>query len=183
MSKVISDNQSAFVARKHIQDNILVVHEILHSLMHQTKEDRNGMALKLDMAKAYDRVEWEFLLVMMTKLGFDPLFCKWIKECVSSVSYSILVNGAPTGYILLQRGLRQGDPLSPYLFLVCTEGFFVLIRNGMERGSLHGVRVNPTGTLISHLFFADDSVLFCDATVMEAQRVREILNSYAAGSG
>ena len=106
MPKVISDNQSTFVAGKHIQDNILVVHEILHSLMHQTTEDRNGMALKLDMAKAYDPVEWGFLLTMMIKLGFEPVFCNWIMECVSSASYSILVNGALTGYILLQRGLR-----------------------------------------------------------------------------
>ncbi|CAN6584292.1 unnamed protein product [Malus baccata var. baccata] len=181
--KVISENQSAFVAGKNIQDNILVVHEILHSLTYQTGEDRSGMALKLDMAKAYDRVEWGFLLVMMAKLGFDPMFCKRIKECVSTPSYSILVNGTPTGHILPQRGLRQGDPLSPFLFLLCTEGFSALIRNRMEYGNIHGVRVNPNGTPISHLFFADDSVLFCEATVEDAKGVRDILNSYAAGLG
>ncbi|KAM2092455.1 hypothetical protein TB2_030374 [Malus domestica] len=183
MPKVISDNQSAFVAGKYIQDNILVVHEILHSLMHQTKEDRAGMALKLDMAKAYDRVEWGFLLIMMAKLGFDPVFCRWIKECVSSTSYSILMNGTPKGYILPQRGLRQGDPLSPYLFLLCTEGLSALIRKGLEMGALHGVKVTPKGMPITHLLFADDSVLFCEATVEEARGVREILNSYAVGSG
>ncbi|KAM1948308.1 hypothetical protein ACFX15_008514 [Malus domestica] len=183
MPKVISDNQSAFVAGKYIQDNILVVHEILHSLMHQTKEDRAGMALKLDMAKAYDRVEWGFLLIKMAKLGFDPVFCGWIKECVSSTSYSILMNGTPKGYILPQKGLRQGDPLSPYLFLLCTEGLSALIRKGVERGALHGVKVTPKGMPITHLLFADDSVLFCEATVEEARGVREILNSYAVGSG
>ena len=79
MPKVISDNQPAFVAGKQIHDNILVVPEILHSLMHQTNEDMAGMAIKLDMAKAYDRVEWNFLLAMIGKLGFDPMFCRWIK--------------------------------------------------------------------------------------------------------
>ncbi|KAM1764595.1 hypothetical protein ACFX11_003825 [Malus domestica] len=75
MPKVIGENQSAFVAGKQIQDNILVVHEAFHSLLHQKKRDHPGMAIKLDMAKAYDRIEWDFLLGMMSSLGFAPLFC------------------------------------------------------------------------------------------------------------
>ncbi|CAN6580853.1 unnamed protein product [Malus baccata var. baccata] len=183
MPNVICDNQSAFVAGKQIQDNILVVHEILHSLMHQSKADTMGMAIKLDMAKAYDRVEWDFLLAMMSKLGFDQRFCDRIKECISTVSLSILLNGNPTGYIKPQRGLRQGDPLSPYLFLLCTEGFSALLRTGLEHGTLHGIRVSPTGRPISHLFFADDSVLFCNASAEDARGVSDILRTYAAGSG
>lgn len=153
MPKMISDNQSAFVAGRQIQENILVVHEILHSLMHQTKEDGAGMAIQLDMAKPYDRVEWEFLLAMMAKLGFVPMFCWRVKERISTASFSILVDGNPTGYILPQMGLRQGHPLSPYLFLLRTERFFALLRNGMERRALHGFRVTPNGVPISHLFF------------------------------
>ncbi|KAM2345316.1 hypothetical protein ACFXTH_009215 [Malus domestica] len=183
MPKVISDNQSAFVAGKQIQDNILVVHEILHSLLHQKKGDQTGMAIKLDMAKAYDRVEWVFLLSMMAKLGFAPLFCNWIKECISTASFSILVNGNPTGLVLPERGLRQGDPLSPYLFLLCTEGLSMLIRRGIERGALHGFNVSTNGTPISHLFFADDSVLFGHANVEEARGMVEVLRTYARGSG
>ncbi|CAN6541779.1 unnamed protein product [Malus baccata var. baccata] len=136
---------------------------VIYKVLAKTKEDRAGMALKLDMAKAYDRVEWGFLLIMMAKLGFDPFFCSWIKECVSSASYSILMYGTPKGYILPQRGLRQGDPLSPYLFLL--------------------LKVTPHGMPITHLLFADDSVLFCEMTVEEAQGVRDILNSYAVCSG
>ncbi|KAM0963513.1 hypothetical protein EV1_022375 [Malus domestica] len=141
------------------------------------------MAIKLDMAKPYDRVEWEFLLSMMAKLGFAPLFCSWIKECISSTSFSIIINGTPTGYILPKRGLRQGDPLSPYLFLLCTEGLFMLIRNGLERGAINGYRVSPAGTPITHLFFADDSVLFGKATAEEALGFLDILKNYASGSG
>ncbi|CAN6576692.1 unnamed protein product [Malus baccata var. baccata] len=183
MPKVIGENQSAFVAGKQIQDNILVVHEILHSLNHQSKDMQKGMAIKLDMAKAYDRVEWDFLLSMMSKMGFAPLFCNRVKECISTVSFSILINGLPTGYIQPQRGLRQGDPLSPFLFLICTEGFSSLIRKGMERGVLHGYKFTPNGIPLTHLFFADDSVLFGNATVEEAQGVVDILNTYASGSG
>ncbi|KAM1439094.1 hypothetical protein ACFXTO_012988 [Malus domestica] len=104
MPKVISENQSAFVAGKQIQDNILVVHEILHSLLHQKNDDQSGMAIKLDMAKAYDRVEWNFLLSIMAKLGFAPLFCSRIKECISSTSVSIIINGTPIGFIMPERG-------------------------------------------------------------------------------
>ncbi|KAM1103736.1 hypothetical protein ACFX2I_012167 [Malus domestica] len=105
MPKVIGNNQYAFVAGKQIQDNILVVHEVLHSLLHQKNEDQAGMVIKLDMAKAYDCVEWDFLIGMMAKMGFAPLFCNWIKECVSTVSFSILINGNPTGFIRPNRGL------------------------------------------------------------------------------
>ncbi|KAM2204787.1 hypothetical protein ACFX1S_024390 [Malus domestica] len=132
------------------------------------------MAIKLDMAKAYDRVEWVFLLSMMAKLGFAPLFCNWIKECISTASFNILVNGNSTGFVLPERGLRQGDPLSPYLFLLCTEGLSMLLRNGMERGALHRFRVSPNGNPISHLFFADDSVLFGHASVEEARGIMEV---------
>ncbi|KAM1939411.1 hypothetical protein ACFX13_027258 [Malus domestica] len=183
MPKVIGDNQSAFVAGKQIQDNILVVHEVLHSLLHQKREDQAGMAIKLDMAKAYDRVEWNFLTTIMAKLGFAPLFCKWIKACISTVSFSIVINGTPTGFIVPRRGLRQGDPLSPFLFLLCTEGLLVLLRKGLEQGALHGFKFMPMGTPLTHLFFADDSVVFGNATVDDVRAVVEALKGYARGSG
>ncbi|KAM1376755.1 hypothetical protein PS1_038740 [Malus domestica] len=183
MPKVIGENQSAFVARKQIQDNILVVHEALHSLIHQKSGDHPGMAIKLDMAKAYDRIEWEFLLGMMCSLGFAPLFCKWIKECISSVSFSVLINGSPTGFFRPNRGLRQGDLLSPFLFLLCTEGLLMLIRRGLERGVLHGFKISFAGAPLTHLFFADDSVVFGNASVEEAESIVEVLKTYARGSG
>ncbi|KAM2228010.1 hypothetical protein ACFXTI_014755 [Malus domestica] len=182
MPKVICDNQSAFVAGKQIQDNILVVHELLHSLLHKKKGEQAGMAIKFDMAKAYDRVEWVFLLSMMVKIGFAHLFCKWIMECISTASFSILINGHPTGFVRPERGLRQGDPLSPYLFLICTEGLSMLIRRGLEVGGLHGIRVSSNGNPLSHLFFADDSVLFGHASVEEARGILEVLRTYSNAS-
>ncbi|CAL9000066.1 unnamed protein product, partial [Prunus brigantina] len=94
---VVSVNQSAFVAERQITDNILVVHEILHSLKIARGADQQFMAMKLDMAKAHDRVEWIFLDAMMGKLGFDSKFRRWIMECVTIVSYSVLINGEPSG--------------------------------------------------------------------------------------
>ncbi|KAM2035402.1 hypothetical protein EV2_039395 [Malus domestica] len=122
------------------------------------------MAMKLDMAKAYDCVEWFFLSAMLPKLGFDDLFCQWVMACVQTVSYGVVVNGETTSYITPHRGLRQGDLLSPFLFLFCAEGFSSLIHNKERLGWFQGIKVNPHADFLSHVFFADDSVLFCQAT-------------------
>ncbi|KAM1006872.1 hypothetical protein COP2_003662 [Malus domestica] len=147
------------------------------------KRDHPGMAIKLDMAKAYDRVERDFLASTMVSLGFAPLFCSWIKECISTVSFSVPINSSPTGYIKPEMGLRQGDPLSPFLFLLCTEGFSMLIKRSLERGDLHGFKISPTGSPLTHLFFADDSVVFGKASMEEAKSVVDVLKIYARGSG
>lgn len=97
---------------------------------------------------------------MMTNLEFAPKFCGWIKECISTASFSILVNGTPSGYILPERVLKQGDPIFPYIFLICTEGFSMLIKKALESDAIHGFKITPNGVPVSHLFFADDSVLF-----------------------
>ena len=106
MSHFISENQSAFVAGRYIQDNILLVHEILHSLNQQSDGDDKSVAMKLDVAKAYDRVDWSFLLAMMGALGFPPEFCPCIAECITTVTCNVLINGASTGFIQPHRGLR-----------------------------------------------------------------------------
>ncbi|KAM1949652.1 hypothetical protein ACFX15_009683 [Malus domestica] len=180
---LISANQSAFIAGRQIQDNILVVHEILHSLNQQHNGDKNCVAMKLDMAKACDRVKWSFLLEMMSVLGFPHEFCKRIEACITTVSYSVLLNGSATGFIQPKRGLRQGDPMSPFLFLICAEGLSAVLRKREEQGSLHWIKVTPDGTQISHLLFADDAVIFCKATEVEVRVILEVLQCYAAASG
>ena len=136
------------------------------------------MALKFDMSKAYDRVEWKFLEEIMKKIGFHPKWITMLVECINTVSYSILINGEPDGIIQPTRGLRQGDPLSPYLFLLCAEGFHSLIKKAEMEGDLQGVSLCQHGPKVTHLFFADDSLLFSKASTAAYARIQEILVVY-----
>ncbi len=108
------------------------------------------MALKLDMSKAYDKVEWTFLERMMQKMGFHSKWISLILECVSTVTYSVLVNGEPHGCIKPTRGLRQGNPLSPYLFLICAEGLHALITTALMAGDIREVSLCRRGPRITH---------------------------------
>ena len=127
LPSIISENQSAFQAGRVITDNILMAFETLHYMKHHQNGKSGFMALKLDMGKAYDQVEWAYLEAIMRKMGFDWRWVNLIMECISTVSYSILINGEPSPIIHPSRGLRQGDPLSPYLFLICSEGLHSLL--------------------------------------------------------
>ena len=141
------------------------------------------MALKLDMSKAYGRVEWSFVEGMISRLGFIARWIELVMNCIMSVSYSVVVNGEPNGMIYPSRGLRQGDPLSPYLFLLCGEGFSTLLHRAEDSRELHGVVCSRGGPKIFHLFFVDDSLLFCNATVEECGVLMEKLKLYEKASG
>ncbi|CAB4268750.1 unnamed protein product [Prunus armeniaca] len=180
---LISDSQSAFVPGRMISDNSIVAFELLH-FMHKRTHGRQGyMALKLDMSKAYDRVEWNFLESLMLVMGFDRRWVQLIMACLTSVSYSFLLNGNPVGYVIPQRGLRQGDPLSPYLFLLCAEAFSGLIVQAEQNGTLHGVSLCRGAPTVSHLFFADDSFLFLKASQSGCAQLKQILQCYEQVSG
>ncbi|KAL0401119.1 UNVERIFIED_CONTAM: putative mitochondrial protein [Sesamum latifolium] len=103
------------------------------------------MMLKLDISKVYDKIEWSFLWAVLFKLGFPEQFVKLILICVSSVSYSFVMSGFSFGTVTPQRGLRQGDPLSPYLFLLCTEAISSLLQESEDKGHLKGVAVCRRG--------------------------------------
>ena len=152
--------------------------------MHHNKVGREGaMALKLDMSKAYDRVEWRYLEQVMKKMGFHHKWIGLMTECISSVSYSILINGEPQGNIHPSRGLRQGDPLSLYLFLLCAEGLHSLIKKAESSGDMQGVSLCRGRPKITHLFFADDSLLFTKAITTACEKIQLILGQYEKASG
>ena len=160
-----------------------MAHELMDHINKKRKGKEGEMALKLDMSKAYDRVEWRCLRKIMERLGFNERWIHIVMECVSSITYAIRLNGHPFGTIIPSRGLRQGDPLSPYLFLLCAEGLSALLHKAALRNALKGVAASARGPRVSHLFFADDSLIFCKASEKEGAEVQRILQVYEASSG
>jgi hypothetical protein len=180
---IISPTQSAFVPGCLISDNILIAYELTHHFLKRKKGNTGFAAIKLDMSMAYDRVEWQFLEQMMMKLGFCQAWIKLMMNCVSTVNYQIKVNGALSSAFTPERGLRQGDPLSPYLFLLCAEGFSSLLSKAENDGLISGVKICRNAPSISHLLFADDSLILIQAKGEDATQLRGILELYETCSG
>lgn len=121
------------------------------------------MSLKLDMSKAYECVEWSYLEKVMTMLGFHPTFDSLIMACVTTATFSVLINGYPRGHIVPTRGLCQEDLLSSYIFLLCTEGLISTLQGGDRANRLQVLKICRGAPEINHLLFANDCVLFCKA--------------------
>jgi hypothetical protein len=183
LPEVNSCFQSAFMQGHLITDNFLAAYETLHSMQTRMWSKTGFMGVKLDMSKAYDRVEWDFLEAAMGKLGFADRWINLVMTCVRTVTYKVVVNGNPVGLIKPSRGIRQGDPISPYLFILCAEALSNLLIKAEKRGVIFGVPTSPRGSRLSHLFFADDSLLFCKANSVEWRQLLRILGTYEAGSG
>ena len=183
LSHIISENQSAFLSECLIIDNVLTVFEIMHYLNNKRIGMDCSMAVKLDTSKAFDRVEWCFIEAVMEKLGFHEKWISLIMHCITTVSYSIIINGSAHGCITPSRGLRQGDPLSPYLFLICAEASSSLIHNATRSKELNGISICRGCPYVTHLFFADDNLLFCKANSQECHILIEILRKYEVASG
>lgn len=183
LDSVISDTQSAIVPGRLISDNIMVAFEVTHYLKGK-KIGKNGfMALKLDMSKAYDRIEWDFLKAIMLRMGFSRWWVHLILRCVSIVSYHIVHGEHEIGPIKPSQGIRQGDPISPYLFIICAEGLSSLLKRYEAKQWLHGVRICRKAPTITHMLFADDSYFFCQADTNEASKVLEVLRIYEKALG
>jgi len=140
-------------------------------------------ALKLDMRKAYDRVEWEYLKAIMIRLGFHRLWVDMIMRLVTTVSFSVLFNGDRLENFVPSRGIRQGDPISPYLFLLAAEGLSCLLNSRVQSSNLSGIIVATSAPMVSHLLFTDDSLLFFKANTESADEVKDVLHIYCRASG
>lgn len=182
LNDLIAPFQASFIPGRQAADNIMVAQEIIHTI--RRSKSKNGlMALKIDLEKAYDRVRWDFLQETLVYFGFPDSWVKFLMACVRSTSFAVLWNGEKTESFEPQRGLRQGDPISPYLFVLCMERLGHLIMSEVQRGSWKPVTLGKGGPSISHLFFAFDLFLFGRATENQAHRIRKVLDDFCASSG
>ena len=183
LNSIVSEARSAFTVDRLITDNILIAFESLHYMKTQCSGKEGFMALKLDMSKAYDRVEWQFLEKIFSKMGFQESWVAMIMQCVSTVTYSVLLNGEPQGFIQPSRGLRQGDPFSPFLFLFCVEGLNALLCKATKDKEIRGLSICKQGPRITHLFFADNCLLFYRSNATQCLKIQQILDWYEVASG
>ena len=141
------------------------------------------MAVKTDMSKAYDRLEWSFIESVLQRFGFHEKWVTTIMQCVRTVSFSYLMNGTAKGRVIPGRGIRQGDPLSPYLFILCSEVLSGLCLKAQREGKLQGIRVATECPRVNHLLFADDTMFFCRTNKKSVKALKEILLLYEQASG
>ncbi|CAM8987641.1 unnamed protein product [Rhodiola kirilowii] len=183
IGEVISFHQSAFIKNRMIFDNFIIAHELAHYIKGCKNKKRGYASLKLDMSKAYDRIEWSLLEQIMRRMGFSEVWIRWIMLCVSTVQYRVKFNDVLTDEIIPSRGLRQGDPLSPYLFILCMELLDAKLADAVNKGLLSGVKISRSAPGISHLFFADDAIMFFKANTEQAILIKNIIKDYERISG
>ncbi|KAL4385934.1 hypothetical protein GQ457_09G015610 [Hibiscus cannabinus] len=179
----ISENQSAFLKGHLISDNILIAHELIHYLSSSKNGPNKGVALKLDMDKAFDRVEWTFLRSVMLRVGFHPDWVALIMDCFTTITFFAWVNGRLTTEFTPQRGLRQGDLLSSFLFLLCMQGLSAALQAEQEAGNIKGIRASQQGPRINHLFYVDDNIIFVRNFVQEFTYLKEVFRIFADSLG
>jgi hypothetical protein len=178
----INHAQSAFVAQRHISSNIIITHEIIHSFNLKTWKD-HAFILKIDLAKAFDRLEWHFISAALHRKGFNENFINLIYACISSPTFAVLVNDEHSEVFTSQRGLRQGCPLSPYLFVLAINELSIRLQEGLHSSNLEGIKLGPGCPAIHSLLFADDLILCGKATAAEAQTIKDILTDFCQQSG
>jgi hypothetical protein len=177
---IISKEQSGYIEGRQIMDNVILVHEVIHSL----KSTRTpGMLLKLDLSKAFDKLSWHYIRVVLTAFGFSTNWTDWIMNLITSAFFSILVNGTPSQPFSPSRGIRQGNPLSPFLFVIMAEGLGRYIKASIENGSLQGLPLHGLQPAASHSQFVDDTMLMNTPTVQEANKLSSILSDFSEATG
>ncbi|KAL0287048.1 UNVERIFIED_CONTAM: putative ribonuclease H protein [Sesamum radiatum] len=181
LHQLIDYSQNAFVPGRSISDNILLAQELLAGYNHAKLPPR--CTIKLDLKKAYDSVEWDFLSEVLKLFNFPPTFVGWIVQCVSTASFSISLNGSIYGFFPGARGLRQGDPMSPYLFVLVMEIWNTLLRYRVQNAPQFQHHWKCKELNILNICFADDVLLFCKAHLPSATVIKDALSEFSSLSG
>ncbi|GKC04386.1 RNA-directed DNA polymerase, eukaryota [Tanacetum coccineum] len=179
ISDLVSDTQTAFVANRQILDGPFILNELLSWCKRKKKQ---AMIFKVDFEKAYDSVRWDYLMDVLHAFGFGPNWCKWISGTLSSSMASVLVNGSPSSEFPLFRGLKQGDPLAPFLFILIMESLHISFSGAINNGIFKGIQISES-TVLSHLFYADDAIFMGEWSEPNMGNIIKILRCFFLASG
>lgn len=176
---LISPKQSGYVEGRQILDGIILTHETIHSLK---KSKQAGMLLKIDLSKAFDKLNWTYIKSVLIAFGFSPTWVRWIMTLVSSPLCFVLVNGIPSKPYHPSMGIHKGGPLSPFLFIIMAEGLGHLIKHSAHSHLLRGLSVHGS-TAVTHQQFIDENMRFGHPSVNEARTSKVLLDTFPAASG
>ncbi|GKE49611.1 RNA-directed DNA polymerase, eukaryota, partial [Tanacetum coccineum] len=179
ISVLISDVQKAFLLNRQILDGPFIINEILSRCKFKNQQ---AMIFKVDFAKAYDSIRWDYLDDVLSSFGFGPKWRSWIRGSLNFGKASILVNGSPTSEFQFYRELKQGDPLAPFLFILIMESLHLSFSSAVEAGIFTGIGIGYSLT-ISHLFYADDAVFIGEWSHNNLKGIMNILRCFSLLSG
>ena len=181
LPKIISTEQKGFIRGRNIKDYILLASEAINML--DKKSYGSNLALKIDVTKVFDTLNWNFLLHVLKCFGFNQIFCKWISTILHSSTMSISINGTQNGYFKCPRGVRQGDSLSLILFCLAEEVLSRGIPKLVDEGNLSLMKATRHIQFPSHCFYADDLMVYCKGRMSNLQALKELFTRYASCSG
>lgn len=180
LPSIISNSQSAFIPGRSLAENVLLATELVESYKWKSISKRS--MLKVDLQKAFDTVNWDFVINTLTGLNFLVSFVNLIRHCITTTRFSVSINGELCGYFKGTRGLRQGDPLSPYLFVLVMEVFCQMLKKNFSNGSI-GLHPSASQPQVTHLSFADDIMVFFDGEKMSLENIAKTLHDFSLWSG
>ena len=181
LGSLVSSNQPAFIKGRSISKNILLAHELVRN--YHSSRGSNRCVIKADLRKAYDSIDWNFILMCLLAVGCPPNFVNWIKECITNSRFTIALNGSLVGYFQRGKGLRQGDLISPYLFVIAIEGSTHLLKRRVLE--FRNLKFHPQckQLQITHFSFANDLLLFSSADLPSIRLIKSILEEFKDISG
>lgn len=180
LQKSISRNQAAFLKGRSLGENVLLASELIRNYRSPTCP--RSCMLKVDIRKAFDTLSWDFLIKLLQAQDFPPLFVTWIQECITSPRFSIAINGELAGFFPGKKGLRQGDSISPYLFILAMEALSHLLEEAVASGQIR-LHPNCLEPKVTHLLFADDLLVFSDGSRHSITGIRRVLSVFKEWTG